>query len=201
MKSAFPQSSEGACKPSSSMRSTAIPGRSLPGRPRSCGLPRADRVAISLPDCVYLGRRADYSLSLEKRLVKCRAMINGSSNGVGSIERPAGWNLLSLVLVVGILLAPSVWMLATVAPLWKDVDAYAQVTAPPGVETILLYCPAYCFLARLPLYCGYLYHCWHAGLGLPSFAFFVKPRLSDAGVFLLLLAQHLAFCASRASCW
>ena len=48
-----------------------------------------------------------------------------------------------------ILFAPSIWMLTVIPPLWRDVDAYLQVTRPPGPETILQYGPLYCWLARI----------------------------------------------------
>jgi hypothetical protein len=106
------------------------------------------------------------------------------------------WKIAALVAVLVIVFAPSAWMLTTIPPLWKDVDAYGQVTAPPGEATILLYGPAYCFLARIPLYLGFAYDCWRAGLAWPSLAFFLRPRLTDTGVFFLILIQHLALCAS-----
>ena len=85
-------------------------------------------------------------------------------------------------------------MLLTIPPLWKDIDAYIQVTEPPGVTTILHYAPLYGFLARVPLYLGYAYDCLRAGSPLPSRAFFAQPTLSDSGVSLLLLVQHAALC-------
>ncbi len=85
-------------------------------------------------------------------------------------------------------------MLLTIPPLWRDVDAYIQVTEPPGVTTILHYCPLYCFLARVPLYLGSAWECGRAGLAWPSARFFVQPELSDSGVWLLVLLQHGALC-------
>jgi hypothetical protein len=102
----------------------------------------------------------------------------------------------ALLAVLVILFAPSACMLKTIPPLWKDVDAHAQVTAPPGEATILLYGPAYCSLARIPLYLGFAYDCWRAGSAWPSVSFFLQPKLTDTGVFLLVLFQHLALCAS-----
>lgn len=99
------------------------------------------------------------------------------------------------VLVV-VLLTPSIWMLTLIPPLWRDVDAYIQVTQPPGSETILQYSPLYCFAARLPLYLGYAIECVGAGQPLPGLGFFVHPILTDRGVFLLLLLQHAALCSA-----
>jgi hypothetical protein len=93
-----------------------------------------------------------------------------------------------------ILLAPSIWMLSVIPPLWKDIDAYAQVTLPPGPGTILQYAPLYCFLARIPLYVGYAIDCLARGAPLPAAAFFFHPILTDSGVFALLLSQHISLC-------
>ena len=98
------------------------------------------------------------------------------------------------LVLFAILLVPSVWMLSTVPPLWRDVDAYIQLTRPPGFETILQYGPTYCFVARIALYFGYATDCLRAGAQLPKLSFFVHPILSDSGVFLLLLSQHLSLC-------
>jgi hypothetical protein len=87
-------------------------------------------------------------------------------------------------------------MLATVPPLWRDIDGYSQVTAPPGATTILLFSPLYCFGARVPLYAGYAWDSLLARGELPGLAFFSHPILSDHGVFLLIALQHLLlFCA------
>jgi hypothetical protein len=96
--------------------------------------------------------------------------------------------------LVAVLLTPSIWMLTVIPPLWRDVDAYIQVTRPPGPETILQYGPLYCFVARIPLYIGYAIDSLRAGHTLPALAFFIHPVLTDSGVFLLLLVQHAALC-------
>ena len=85
-------------------------------------------------------------------------------------------------------------MLTVIPPLWRDVDAYIQVTRPPGPETILQYGPLYCFVARIPLFLGYAIDSVSAGHTLPALAFFIHPVLTDSGVFLLLLVQHAALC-------
>lgn len=84
-------------------------------------------------------------------------------------------------------------MLSAIPPLWRDLDAYVQITQPPGAVTILHYGPLYCFVARIPLYLGYAIDCVRAGDPLrPSF--FIHPVLSNSGVFVLLLSQHVSLC-------
>ena len=98
--------------------------------------------------------------------------------------------------LVAALLTPSMWMLSVIPPLWRDVDAYVQVTQPPGPGTILQWGPLYCFVARIPLYFGYAIDCVRAGAPFPTPAFFNHPILTDSGVFVLLLSQHVALCSA-----
>lgn len=99
-------------------------------------------------------------------------------------------------MIGAILLAPSIWMLSVVPPLWRDADAYIQVTGPPGPVTILHWGPLYCFVARIPLYLGYAIDSLRAGAPFPTPVFFLHPTLSNLGVFMLLLSQHVALWCS-----
>lgn len=108
--------------------------------------------------------------------------------------RPSLFRFGAPIVLFGVLLTPSIWMLSVIPPLWRDVDAYVQVTRPPGFETILQYGPLYCFVARIPLYFGYLIDCLRAGAPLPTASFFIHPVLTDWGVFAVLLLQHLSLC-------
>jgi hypothetical protein len=119
-----------------------------------------------------------------------------------ALDRFRSWigarpNLLKIgapAILLAVLLIPSIWMLSVIPPLWRDVDAYAQVTLPPGPGTILQWGPLYCFVARIPLYFGYAIDCVRAGAPFPKPAFFIQPIQTDSGVFLLVLSQHVALC-------
>jgi len=102
------------------------------------------------------------------------------------------WAQLAWTIAVSIcLLLPSIWLLATVPPLWKDVDAYVQVTYPRGVMTILHFPPLYCFAARVPLFLGYLVDVLSGSAPWPN-RNFAGSILSDHSVFALLACQHAA---------
>src|SRR5450759_3303797 len=104
------------------------------------------------------------------------------------------WGATLLLLVL--LFAPSIWMLSVIPPLWRDIDAYIQVTQPPGAQTILQYGPLYCLVARIPLYFGYAADSLRVGNPVPPVAFFLHPTLTYSGVLALLLSQHVALCCS-----
>src|SRR2546423_11190489 len=86
-----------------------------------------------------------------------------------------------------ILATPSLWLMLTVPPLWRDVDAYNQTVLPPGMVTILLHAPLYCTLSRVPLWLGYL----ASGEPAASFCHFIRhSQLPAAGAFPLGCLQH-----------
>ena len=109
--------------------------------------------------------------------------------------RPRLVRFVAQAILAAVILTPSIWMLSLIPPLWRGVDAYVQVTQPPGPGTILQWGPLYCFVARIPLYFGYAIECVRAGAPFPTPVFFIHPILTDSGVFLLLLSQHVALCS------
>jgi hypothetical protein len=81
-------------------------------------------------------------------------------------------------------------MIATIPPLWRDSDAYLQLTVNPLVTTFWGHGPAYCYLAKVPLFLGEQWERWQ---GIAAAA--IEPGsslLTDTGVWLLIILQHLA---------
>lgn len=100
------------------------------------------------------------------------------------------WTIVATALPLAVLAIPSLWLMLSVSPLWRDVDAYNQTVRPPGMVTILLHAPLYCTLSRIPLWFGYLI----SGSGpVVSLGHFIKhSQLTDAGVYSLVVLQHVA---------
>ncbi len=88
------------------------------------------------------------------------------------------------------LLAPSVWMMATIPPLWRDADAYVQLTHDPRISKFWGHAPVYCYTAKVPLFLG---EQWERFRGQPPVprTFPSQLPLTDSGIALLIAAQHL----------
>jgi hypothetical protein len=89
------------------------------------------------------------------------------------------------------LLAPSVWMMATIPPLWRDADAYVQLTQDPRISKFWGHAPVYSYIAKVPLFLG---EQWERLRGQPPVPRTIASQLplTDSGIALLIVAQHLA---------
>ena len=92
------------------------------------------------------------------------------------------------------LVAPSAWMIATIPPLWRDQDAYNQVTQPALVATYWGHAPAYCYVAKAPLFLGAQLERWRGSA--PENSQLASVPITNSGVWLLIIAQHLALCGA-----
>src|SRR5256885_5642369 len=82
------------------------------------------------------------------------------------------------------LFAPSAWMIATIPPLWRDADAYTQVTQPPLVSVFWNHAPAYCYLAKVPLHLGQQIERWQHKEPPPRLTDPSQPALTDTGIWI-----------------
>jgi hypothetical protein len=91
---------------------------------------------------------------------------------------------------------PSIYLLLSYPPLWKDVDAVAQLILPAGAGNILHFPPVYCFLGRLL----FLVAAWLPGVaigGSPG-SLLAEQHPTMAGIYLLILFQQILLVAALA---
>jgi SAM-dependent methyltransferase len=103
---------------------------------------------------------------------------------LGAVVRRVGtWPAIALSI-------PSIYLLLFYPPLWKDVDALGQLTAPASVLNILHNPPLYCFFARLP----FLITSWIANIWMNRslYGVFEQQQPSLEGIYLLVIVQHIA---------
>jgi hypothetical protein len=93
-----------------------------------------------------------------------------------------------------ILSIPSVYLLSSYAPLWKDVDALGQLAIPASDLNILHFPPVYCFLGRIP----FAITSWLAGAGGHGTvqSLFEQQMPSLMGIYLLVVIQHILLIAA-----
>ena len=89
-----------------------------------------------------------------------------------------------------VLLLPSLWCLLCVPPLWRDTDGFNQIASTFAPKGIIHWLPGYCFFGRLVVIAAGIPASLAGGHGLPYLSI-GTPQLSDAGIYTLLLAQHI----------
>jgi hypothetical protein len=83
-------------------------------------------------------------------------------------------------------------MIATIPPLWRDVDAYNQATRDPLLATFWGHGPAYCYIVKTPLFAAEQLARWQGNTPARQESNPSQPSLTDSGVWLLIVCQHLA---------
>jgi hypothetical protein len=87
-----------------------------------------------------------------------------------------------------VLSIPSLYLLSSYPPLWKDIDANNQLLGPISELNILHFPPVYSFVGRIP----FVLATWFGeGSRQPLTSLFAQQRPPLAGFYLLVLIQHL----------
>jgi len=89
-----------------------------------------------------------------------------------------------------ILSIPSVYLLLTLPPLWRDSDGFNEIASTFAPKGIIHWLPAYCLGGRLIVFGGSILGSLLTGHGLPYLSISITP-LNDAGVYSLIVAQHV----------
>jgi hypothetical protein len=110
-------------------------------------------------------------------------------------SRKAAMNFLQTGALLLCLIAPSAWMLATVPPLWRDADAYVQLTESPIVVTFWGHAPAYSYAAKPLLFAGEQGERWRGNVS-PRLPQSSQPALTNTGIWLVIICQHLGLAAA-----
>ena len=112
------------------------------------------------------------------------------------IQRP----LRPLITLLGkwpaiILSFPSIYLLSSYPPLWKDIDANSQLLGPASDLNILHFPPVYSFLGRIP----FALTTWFSKGGRSPFPSLFDQQMPPlAGFYFLVVIQHLLLIAALA---
>jgi hypothetical protein len=92
-----------------------------------------------------------------------------------------------------ILSLPSIYLLSSYPPLWKDIDANGQLLLPASEINILHFPPVYSFLGRVP----FVLTTWLSqGANQPLPSLFDQQTPPLAGFYFLVIIQHLLLIAA-----
>ena len=89
-----------------------------------------------------------------------------------------------------VLVVPSLYILFTLPPLWRDTDGFNEIASTFAPKGIIHWLPGYCFVARLLMILAGIIGSLVSGHGLPYLSI-GTPELSDIGIHSLLVIQHL----------
>ena len=88
-----------------------------------------------------------------------------------------------------ILSIPSLYLLLTLPPLWRDSDGFNEIASTFAPKGIIHWLPGYCLVGRLIVFAGSIVGSLLGGHGMPYLSISITP-LSDAGIYLLIVVQH-----------
>ncbi len=88
-----------------------------------------------------------------------------------------------------ILSIPSLYLLLTLPPLWRDSDGFNEIASTFAPKGIIHWLPGYCLVGRLIVFAGSIAGSLLGGHGMPYLSISITP-LNDAGIYLLIVVQH-----------
>ena len=94
-----------------------------------------------------------------------------------------------------ILFLPSLYLLLTVQPLWRDSDGFNQIASTFAPKGIIHWLPGYCLCGRLVVIVAGIAGNLVQGHGFPPLSISITP-LNDLGVYTLVVFQHLLLVSS-----
>ena len=89
-----------------------------------------------------------------------------------------------------ILSIPSLYVLWILPPLWRDSDGFNEIASTFAPKGIIHWLPGYCLGGRLIVFAGSVIDSLLRGHGIPYLSISITP-LSDAGIYTLIVVQHL----------
>jgi hypothetical protein len=89
-----------------------------------------------------------------------------------------------------VLVIPSLYILLTLPPLWRDTDGFNEIASTFAPKGIIHWLPGYCLVARLLMIFAGIIGSLVSGHGLPYLSLSV-PELNDFAIYSLLVVQHL----------
>jgi hypothetical protein len=116
---------------------------------------------------------------------KLQDMIRTGSKS-GSEEKFVARDLIWIIVLV----VPSLYILLTLPPLWRDTDGFNEIASTFAPKGIIHWLPGYCLVARLLMILAGIIGNLVSGHGLPYLSL-STPELNDVAIYSLLVIQHL----------
>lgn len=107
-------------------------------------------------------------------------------SGVSTVRAPDRRQWILLL----ILSLPSIYVLLTLPPLWRDSDGFNEVASTFAPKGIIHWLPGYCLGARLILLGAGIVGSLLGGHGIPYLSISITP-LNNVGIYTLIVVQHL----------
>jgi hypothetical protein len=114
-------------------------------------------------------------------------MTNGANQSGASTVREHDRRQWILLFILSL---PSVYILLTLPPLWRDCDGFNEIASTFAPKGIIHWLPGYCLGGRVILIGAGIVGSLLGGHGLPYLSISITP-LNNVGIYTLIVVQHL----------